>query len=199
MLQTLKDWDRELFVWLNGLGIEQYDAFWIFVTKIESWTPLFLLFFILYIHFYKWRNGLFMVALVLFTFGFTLFLTELTKDFVGRLRPNNAGELADLIRVLQKPTTFSFFSGHASSSFAITTFVVLSLRKYTKWILLVFIWPLLFVMSRIYVGVHYPSDILVGAGVGVLIALLFYNLSRMLSKRLPGSFKSANSESVTNR
>ena len=184
MLQTLKQWDRELFVWLNGLGIEQYDSFWIFVTQIESWIPLFVLFFVITIYYHKWKKGLVIVGFVLITFGITLFLTELTKDFVGRLRPNNTDHLAELIRILQKPTTFSFFSGHASTSFAITTFLFLVLRQHTKWIILAFIWPLVFVLSRIYVGVHYPSDILFGALVGVVIAFIFHKMSNLALNRL---------------
>lgn len=200
MLQTLKDWDRELFVWLNGLGVEQYDTFWVFITKIESWIPLFILFFILIRHYYRWKKGLMVAAFVLTTFLVTLFLTDLTKEFVGRLRPNNAGELADLIRILQTPTSYSFFSGHASSSFAITTFIILSLRQYTKWIYPVILWPLLFVLSRIYVGVHYPSDLFVGAAFGVLMAMLFYKLSRWtMHKFLVASAHSANGESVADR
>jgi undecaprenyl-diphosphatase len=184
MLEQIKVWDRELFVWLNGLGVADYDAFWVFITKIESWIPLFALFFFLLIRFSGWKKGLIQVGLVVLTFSVTLILTELTKEFVGRLRPNNAEHLAGIIRILQQPHGFSFFSGHASSSFAITTFVFLSLRKWNKWILLAYLWPVLFVLSRIYVGVHYPSDILVGALVGVLMAYLFYGLSKFILKRL---------------
>lgn len=178
MFETLKQLDRELFIWLNSLGIEQYDGFWIFVTQIKTWIPLFAFFFAIIIYYYKWKKGLVVIGFVLATFGVTLFFTDLTKDFVGRLRPNNAEHLAELIRILQKPTTFSFFSGHSSSSFSITTFVVLSLRHHTKWIFLVYLWPFIFVLSRIYVGVHYPSDILVGALVGVIMAFIFYKLSK---------------------
>jgi undecaprenyl-diphosphatase len=180
MLEQLKVWDHELFIWLNGLGIESYDAFWIFMTKIESWIPLFVLFFIIIIYYYKWKRGLIVIGFVLLTFGLTLFLTDFTKDFVGRLRPNNTEQLAGLIRILQEPDGFSFFSGHASSGFAITTFVFLSIRKFNKWIILAYIWPLLFVLSRIYVGVHYPSDLAIGAIVGVFMALLFYRISKLI-------------------
>ncbi len=199
MLQTLKDWDRELFVWLNGLGIEQADAFWIYVTQISSWTPLFLLFIFLIFYKYKWKRGPIVFIILLVAFALTLFLTDLTKDYVARLRPNNAGELAELIRILQKPTNFSFFSGHASTSFAVTTFVVLALRDYSKWIYLAYIWPLIFVMSRIYVGVHYPSDIAVGAGVGTIIAVLLYKLMVWLLNRLfPDLANPADGETIPN-
>lgn len=174
MLETLKAWDRELFIFLNNLGIEQYDGFWIFVTQIESWIPLFLLLIFLAFYFYGAKKGAIVFLFTLLTFGITFFLTDTTKEFVARLRPNNVEALSALIRTLQKPTTYSFFSGHASSSFAVTTFVVLAFRNFTKWIYLVYLWPLIFVLSRIYVGVHYPSDILVGAFVGTVLAFIGY-------------------------
>tara|TARA_R110002072_G_scaffold124085_1_gene259494 strand:+ start:13709 stop:14263 length:555 start_codon:yes stop_codon:yes gene_type:complete len=174
MIEILKEWDRDLFVYLNNLGIERFDSFWLFVTQIDTWTPLFIFLILLIYYYYKPRKGTVVFIFTVLVFVVALGLTNLTKDFVGRLRPNNAPELAELIRALQKPNNFSFFSGHASSSFAVTTFIVLALRKYTKWIYFVFIWPLLFITSRIYVGVHYPSDIMVGALVGTSIAFVGY-------------------------
>lgn len=170
MLQTLKEWDRELFVWLNNLGIESWDSFWLFVTQIEPWFALFIYFFVLIFYFYGFRKALTVIFFLFLTAGVTLFLTDLTKEYVGRLRPNNVLELGEFIRILQTPNNYSFFSGHASSSFAITTFVVLSLRKYHKLVYCFYLWPLLFVMSRIYVGVHYPSDLFVGSLVGTVMA-----------------------------
>ena len=176
MLDTLKHWDREIFIFLNSLGIGEFDRFWLFVTQIKSWIPLFFLFAILIFYYYRGRKGGTVVFFMLFTFGVTIVFTRVVKEYVARLRPNNVEALNDLIRVLQNPTNYSFFSGHASSSFAITTFVVLSLRKYTKWIYLSYLWPLIFVLSRIFVGVHYPSDIFVGALVGTAFGFLFHFL-----------------------
>tara|TARA_A100000171_G_C2139861_1_gene154087 strand:+ start:1729 stop:2286 length:558 start_codon:yes stop_codon:yes gene_type:complete len=183
MLQTLKEWDRELFIWLNSLGIERFDSFWIFVTQIESWIPLFLFFFVIIFVKYGLKKGFVVIFFTLVTFGVTITFTNLVKEYIARLRPNNVEAMADLIRILQKPTNYSFFSGHASSSFAVTTFVALAIRTYTKWIYITFLWPLIFILSRIYVGVHYPSDLFVGALVGTLLAFLFYWVcTRVLEK-----------------
>jgi undecaprenyl-diphosphatase len=184
MLETLKLWDRKLFVFLNNLGIEQYDGFWIFITRIESWTFLFIGFIMLILHYHKVKRGLGIVMVTLIIFGITLLITNVTKVYVARLRPNNVEALSELIRALLRPTSYSFFSGHASSSFAITTFVVLSIRKFSRWIYLAYLWPVLFVLSRIYVGVHYPSDIVVGALVGFLMALAGYFASRKILQKI---------------
>ncbi len=174
MWEQLQEWDSALFIYLNSLGIEEYDSFWVFVTKIEHWTPLYILFFILFFIVYTRRKAFVGVGLTFLVFMVSLGLTNLVKNAVGRLRPNNTPELADLIRVLQTPGNYSFFSGHAAVSFAMTTFVVLALRSRFKWVYVFYIWPLLFIMSRIFVGVHYPGDIFVGALVGTAIGFLFW-------------------------
>lgn len=182
MFETLKAWDKELLIYLNSLGIEELDCFWIFVTKIESWTPFFVLLVFLIIHYFKGRERLLIFGFSLSTFAITLFLTEYCKHIVGRLRPNNEAGLSDQLRILQDPDSFGFFSGHASSSFAIVIFLVLVLKNKTKWSYLLFIWPALFAYSRIYVGVHYPSDIIVGAMFGTTMAYLTYFILKKVEK-----------------
>lgn len=174
MLDKILEWDSQLFIYLNSLGLEDYDLFWSTVTNISTWIPLFLCFFVLiWIKFPKRETmvmTLCVLALVLFVSG----ITGITKEVVARLRPNNNEEINTLIRILRSPTSYSFFSGHASTSFSITTLVFLFLRQKINWAWIFYIWPFLFAFSRIYVGVHYPIDILVGAVVGILSALLFH-------------------------
>ena len=176
MLESLLDWDKRTLIFLNGLGSETYDTFWSLVTNIGSWTPLFIFFFILIMRQHQRKEGLIISLTVVSLLLITLMLTEFTKDFVERLRPNNDQEIKNLIRILKQPEGFSFFSGHASTSFAVTTLVVLFLRKNRAWFSLLFLWPLLFSFSRIYVGVHFPLDLLVGALVGTFLALLSYSI-----------------------
>jgi len=176
MLKKLLEWDRDTFIYLNSLGIEEYDGFWSIITDISTWTPLFLLFFLLLFLKFPKREAFHKALTLLVLIIFVLAITHWTKVSVARLRPNNTEEINTLIRILKSPTDYSFFSGHASSSFSITVLVFLFLRKKVKWVAVFFIWPLLFVMSRIYVGVHFPIDIIVGAVVGTLSAILFYQL-----------------------
>ena len=174
MLEGLLDWDRRTLIFLNGLGSESYDSFWSLVTNISTWTPLFILFFILIMRQYRRKEGLIMAVTVLFLLLITHLLTDFSKEFFERLRPNNDLELNGIIRILKRPESYSFFSGHASTSFAVTTLVVLFLKEKKTWLFLLFLWPLLFSFSRIYVGVHFPLDLLVGAIVGTFLALVFF-------------------------
>ena len=180
MLERILQWDRETLVYLNSLGIEDYDLFWSTVTNIYTWIPLFLFFFLLIFWKYPRKEAIYVTLTVIALIGFILLATDLTKVFFGRLRPNNNEEINSIIRVLKNPTTFSFFSGHAASSFSITTLMVLFLRKKVKWSWFFYIWPLLFALSRIYVWVHFPVDIIVGAIVGFLTAFAFYNLYKRI-------------------
>ncbi|HMB64077.1 MAG TPA: phosphatase PAP2 family protein [Eudoraea sp.] len=186
MLERILEWDRQTFIYLNGLGVEKYDAFWSAVTSISTWIPLFLLFLILIYLQHPKKEALAMSLMVLLLLGVILTTMELTKEFVGRLRPNNDVEVNTLIRILKSPANYSFFSGHAATSFGITTLMVLFLGKKLWWVWIFYIWPLLFATSRIYVGVHYPLDILAGVLIGCLYAYLFYRLYRMII--LPGKW-----------
>ncbi|MDX1328688.1 MAG: phosphatase PAP2 family protein [Arenibacter sp.] len=176
MLEKLLQWDRDLFIYLNSLGLEQYDLFWSVVTNFSTWIPLFLLFIYLIFKEYPKKEALWVLGTVLVTLLVVAMITGITKEIVARLRPNNTEEINTLIRILKSPTSYSFFSGHASSSFSVTTIVYLFLRHRYKWSWLFFIWPLTFVVSRVYVGVHYPLDLLVGTAVGIFFAILFYRL-----------------------
>lgn len=176
MLEKLLEWDRDTFVYLNNLGIEEYDFFWKIVTNFPTWIPLMVLFIVLIFLKYPRREAFFVLLTIILMITLVGIATDLTKNYVARLRPNNTEELHALIRILKNPPSYSFFSGHSASSFSITTSVVLFLRKRFKWSWFFYIWPILFALSRIFVGVHYPIDIIVGALVGVLFAVLFYRL-----------------------
>lgn len=176
MWEQLLQWDREALIYLNNLGTEEFDGFWSLITHIVTWIPLFLLFILLFFIGTPKRKALLQVGWVVTLAIFILLLTDLTKHFVARLRPNNDTAVQTMIRIVKNPLDYSFFSGHAASSFAITVLVVLLLRKKYPWTYMFFLWPMLFASSRIYVGVHFPSDILVGALVGTSSAMLFYSI-----------------------
>ena len=176
MLEELLQWDQNLFIYLNSLGSAKYDFFWVTVTTILNWTPVFFLFLLIVLLKFSKKEAfwvvLTLILLVLFILGFTDFI----KETVERLRPNNDPELNSFIRILKHPSGYSFFSGHASSSFSIATLLFLFLRKRLRGSFLLYLWPLLFAYSRIYVGVHFPLDIFIGALVGVATAFMFFRI-----------------------
>ena len=182
MWEDLVQLDRDIFSFVNGLWIGQFSEFWIFVTQIEHWLPLYLIFFYLLYRSTSWKKGIASIGMVLTTAAFTLWLTDVVKNFVERLRPNNEPILMDSINIFQKPENFSFWSGHSAVSFAVTTIVVLLLQHYkpSRWYYLFYLWPITFALSRLFVGVHYPADITVGMLVGLLAGFLFFKFTLWL-------------------
>jgi undecaprenyl-diphosphatase len=174
MLRHLLEWDRNTFIYLNNLGTEDYDLFWVIVTNITSWIPLYILLLALIFLKYPKKEALFISCTIVLLLICILGLTDIVKTYFERLRPNNDIEINSIIRILKNPAGYSFFSGHASSSFSLTTISFLFLRKKVSIIWLLFIWPFLFAYSRIYVGVHYPLDLITGALIGMLLGFLFY-------------------------
>jgi len=177
LLDKIIRFDKELMVQLNGLGTDSWDQFWILATNQMSWIPLYLIFFYLIFSSLGWKKGLALVVLtaILITFSdqFTVFL----KDSFERLRPNNDPSVNSMIRILKNNKSFSFVSGHATTSMAVSLLMFLTLRKSFPYTGLFFIWPLIFAYSRIYIGVHFPMDVLCGALLGAGIGYLFYRLS----------------------
>lgn len=180
MFEKLLEWDQQALIYLNTSGSEQFDAFWLTVTKFPTWIPLFLLIIFLLIRTYKRKESIGVLLSFVFMLLFVTAAIFLTKENVGRLRPINDENINTVLRALTIPSDYSFFSGHAASSFSIAWLSILYLRKTSNWIYLVLIWPLLFTYSRLYLGVHYPLDILVGSLVGILFAAIFYAMHQKL-------------------
>ena len=178
MWDQLLDYDRKLLVYLNNLGTDHFDQLWTWFTSIEFWIPLFLIFFFLVYRAQRQTRPWLAVITVLSTLAFTMTLTQGVKWAVGRLRPGHDTSIEAVLRVLLTPDSYSFFSGHAANSFAVTTVVVLLVYKKYPWAVLLYLWPLIFSFSRIYVGVHYPSDILVGMLVGLGSGFMGYRFYR---------------------
>lgn len=169
--------DQELFIYLNGLGTEKWDVFWMIITNQFSWIPLFLLFLFLIYKSYGWKRLFLFLVIIALLVTFSDQFVNFIKNYFERLRPNNDPSINKLIRIVKSSADFSFVSGHATTSVAVSLFMYLTLKAHYKYTLLFFIWPLLFAYSRVYVGVHFPTDIFCGALLGTLIGSLFYLLS----------------------
>lgn len=178
--------DQRLFLYLNGLGSSKFDAFWLGITHPLWWTPLFLLMLYLVFKKYKSRGFWFLFFLLVLSVTATWGTSEIVKTIVRRMRPCQDPEMITQMRRLTCAKYYSFFSGHAGTSFCIATFLSMVLQK--KWwiVLIVFAWAALFSYSRIYIGVHYPGDILVGMIVGILLGRLGAgNTLKYLSQKYP--------------
>lgn len=183
MLETLLELDRNLFVFLNSLGSEAYDGFWLFITKQINWIPIFAIILYLVFKHLGWRHALLIILVMALLIVLTDQTTNLFKNYFQRLRPVNNTDLDDVIHFVHKRSSFSFISGHASNSMAAAFFLYKVLKPYLKYMGFIFLWPLIFAYSRIYLGLHYPGDILCGYIWGILMALIMLKLYVYLRNR----------------
>lgn len=183
MLEKIIDLDKSVFVFLNNLGSEPFDAIWLLITKQINWIPFFLL--LAYILYKKVNQKQFLYTLVFIALMITFSdqTINLIKNNVQRLRPCNDEELTGLIRIVKDSDTFSYFSGHAANSTAAMMFLFLILRQHYKYSYLIFLYPLIFAYSRIYLGLHFPLDIISGYIFGSLVGILFYSIYRKVTKK----------------
>lgn len=176
MGEVIHQLDVKYLTFLNNLGTPFFDGFWLAMTNEVTWLPFFVLILLGIYRKFNAETALKVLTYTLLLLAADLIITELVKETVGRVRPNNNRALIHELRILTTPSNYSFFSGHASTSIAVAMFLVLTLRRHFKSIKLLWLWPVFFIYSRIYVGVHYPTDLLAGAAFGILLALVFFKM-----------------------
>lgn len=179
-MEELLKLDKELFVFLNGLGSAKYDAFWLLITKQSNWTPFFLILLIILQKKIGWKKLGIAILFIAFLLAFTDQATNLFKNYFQRLRPCNDTDINSVIRIVKSSISYSFFSGHASNSTASMMFLFLILRKYYKYAFVLFLFPLIFAYSRIYLALHFPLDIVSGYLFGLISGLFFFKLYQMV-------------------
>lgn len=187
MLEKIKELDTSLLVYLNGLGSETYDKLWLIITNQLNWTPFFILLFYLIYKKIGGKQTLYLLLFIAVLIAFTDQTTNLCKYTFKRLRPCNSPDINTIIRVVQSRQSYSFFSGHAANTMAVATFLFLVLKRHFKYLGFLFLWPLIFAYSRIYLGLHYPGDILTGYFFGALFGSLLYLVYKKLKPQyFPG-------------
>ncbi len=180
LLNSIINYDKQLLLFLHSKGAITWDSFWIFITNPTYWIPLFI---IIYFLGYKALGGkkASLIALLTALSGATaLLIVNCIKNTIQRIRPVNDTSINEAIRILIEPRDFSFVSGHSTVSFTIAFVTFWVLKKYYKYLFLIFLFPLLFAYSRIYLAAHFPIDIVFGMVLGYLIALVFYKIIQLL-------------------
>ena len=184
ILDQILEKDRQLLIFLNALGSENWDIFWLNITNKYLWIPLYIGVLILFIKFFNWKKIVLTLFIVALLVTFTDQFVNLIKAMAGRLRPCNDESILHLIRVVKHSGGYSFLSGHAANSFAVSTFVILILRQHFKPVYFILVWPFLFAYSRIYLGVHFPLDVFFGVLLGILIGFVFHRLQIFVSHKI---------------
>jgi len=185
MIDQVIDYDILLFLFLNNLGTESWDAFWLVVTNKYTFIPLYA--FLLYLLYKKFglKALLIMVVVIALMIVFTDQITNLFKRSFQRARPCGNPDIIDQMRFIAiRCGKYGFFSGHSSNSMAAAIFGGLMLRPfYKKLIFILLFWSAVVAYSRIYVGVHYPLDIVCGLAFGAISGFIFYKVTGYLLRQ----------------
>jgi undecaprenyl-diphosphatase len=178
MLEEIIQLDQQFFIWLNGFHAQWLDPIMLWITGSKSWIPFYLVLTFLIARKQKWNTLYVILGVALVITACDQFTSSFMKPYFGRLRPCYEPVLDGMVHMVKGcGGRFGYASSHAANTFGLATFLwfLLGDRGF-NWFKYLFIWAAIVSYSRIYVGVHYPADILTGALVGIGFGYLFYRL-----------------------
>lgn len=184
ILDKFVAWDRSLFKvinkdWANSL----FDVVMPFLRTPTHWVPLYL-FLLVFVLLNFRKNRFWWIIFFISTVGMTDMIgTNVFKYGFARIRPCNNPEMFEYLRLLVVcPSGYGFTSNHAANHFGMATFLFITFRHLFKnWMFLAFFWAAAICYAQIYVGVHYPTDIIGGAMLGILMgSLTGYGFEKIL-------------------
>jgi undecaprenyl-diphosphatase len=177
--------DRDLFLFLNSINSPWWDKFMVVVSAVLTWVPLYVFVLVLLAIKYKRITLIIIPVVILAITASDQLSVHAFKEVFLRLRPCHEPALEGLVHTVNDKCggMYGFVSSHAANSF---TFAVLSLglvrgKWYTIFILF---WATIVAYSRVYLGVHYPGDIIGGAMLGVVIGYAFLRLFQLMDKKM---------------
>ncbi len=193
MLEEILKLDTEIFIFLNNLGTSSFDSFWTFLSRKEANIAVYLsglLFFLKNKGFKSYRvkplDVFYIFSLVLVMILISDQSANIFKDSFQRLRPCYNEIIQDSVRLVKESCggKYGFFSAHASNSFSLAVFFGILFKDFSKYpIYFTIIYASLISYSRIYLGVHYPLDIIFGGLFGIINGILIYKIHGIMLKR----------------
>ena len=182
MFEEILKLDSKLFLFLNNLGKTKFDAFWLSLSKIEANILMYLFLILLFFHIKKLSPKFLYIFYLLFIIALMITITDqganFFKDSFQRLRPCYNESISDSLRLVKENCggKYGFFSAHASNSFSLAIFFGLLFKNRIRYMIIITtVYASLISYSRIYLGVHFPIDIIVGSSFGIFVGFIIYN------------------------
>lgn len=184
-METIKELDRDLLIFLNSLHTPWLDPIMFWITKTFFWLPLYLFLLYLIIINYKKNSWIPVIGIALTILLADQITSGFMKPFFERLRPSREPALEGLLHHVNnyRGGKYGFSSGHAANTLGTATFFFLLFRVKYRWVIYLFVWAALMTYTRIYLGVHYPGDILVGGTIGIICGWVGYKTQAYLENR----------------
>ncbi|MBO4282131.1 MAG: phosphatase PAP2 family protein [Bacteroidales bacterium] len=193
-METLKALDLNIFFWINGHHTPFLDTVMYLMTRPDFWVPFFAV--VVFLIFRHYRKQAWWIMLC---FCLSILVTDRTsvmiKNAVQRPRPTHNVELQESVHVHTfangkeyRGGHYSFPSSHAANSFGCVVLLIYFFRRITRHAWWIFpLWALVFCYTRVYLGVHYPSDICCGSLLGLLCGSIVLLLYRFWVRKRPFS------------
>jgi undecaprenyl-diphosphatase len=180
-VDTLLDFDKNLFLGLNGFHADWLDPVMITLTRPLVWLPFYLVLLYFTVKSLGKDTWIFLGALTITLVAGDQITSGLMKPLFERLRPSHEPALQGMVHLVDgyRGGRFGFSSGHAANTLSVAVFFSVVLGNTHNWIWVLYPWAFLMAYTRIYLGVHYPGDIVAGFAVGVASAWVGIAIFRM--------------------
>lgn len=191
MFNRLIQLDIDLFLWLNSHHNLFFDRVMLFISGKLEWLPLYIILLGVIIYKYRLKSLWIFISIIILIALSDNISTLLIKNTIERLRPSHNPALQGLVHLVNgRGGLYGFVSSHAANTFALATFLSLLFQK--RWFSIpVFAWASVVSYSRIYLGVHYPADIIGGAFIGVILGMFVFRFYAYLINRYSGQTKNS--------